>query len=501
MTPIFLTHVLAALSAFGLGIAILPRAKSSPLFRSMLYTSISIALWNTAQGLSVSTLALTWRIIAPALATLPLAAFLSLSLRAGFIELKIRPVLEFLGLVVAVAFGLLALSALNLKMTRQFVLSERWNQSWMLLSVPYLLLSLAALLRGSLLGAPKRRRLCAVLIFAGLVGFLGGFSSVFPVEEPLQMGALGTLLAVLIAAIAVTGRRWSAKNVAIQELLSSFSVVMVIAITASYAVHRSAEQPIILASMIAFIGIVAFAAYRQARKHWSTRIAENARLATLGQATGVLAHEVRNPLTTVQGALELLQDLGAEQDADERRRYLDMAQSEIRRVLVLINDSLTYARSPAPVHETFVLGELIRPVLLKAHTRFPQADIQALEGPADISMSGDSSQLTRMFENLVVNACQSTDNARVHVEVQAFSDYVRIAVEDSGSGVEPALRSKIFEPFFTTKVRGGGLGLAIVREIARRHGGDIIVTSAQLGGARFEVNLLKHIDFEPEDKI
>lgn len=499
MSPLLFTHAFAAISALALCIALAPRAKHSPLLRAMLWTGLSLALWNVAQGLSIATHTPTWRILAPASASLPLAAFLRLALQAGLAKHPWRRNIEIAGLTLALAFSVLVLSALFWQGARGFVLSPLWNLAWSALAVPFLLLSFGALVYGSGFGSPSRRPLCAVLLAAGIFGFAGGLSAVLPPQQPLEFGAAGTLIGVILAAIAVTGRWRSRKNIATQELLSSLGVVVTIALAANYAVYKTAAQPILTASLIALIGIGAFAAYRQARKHWSQRLEESARLAALGQASGVLAHEVRNPLTTVQGALDLLESLDPSTTSEDRQRYLSMAKEELQRVLALVNDSLTYARSPDPEYEDFDLIRLVEHVLKHAQLRFSEAEIQGPGQMDPVPMIGDTGQLTRMLENLVVNACQSGDRPRVRVDFIERADFVILTVDDAGPGVPTELQQKIFEPFFTTKTRGGGLGLAIVREIARRHGGDISLHKSHLGGACFKISLQKKPDQETKD--
>jgi len=487
MTPSVLTHFVAAVGAAAVGVVALSRGARSPILIGVFATALTIAFWNTSNAFNVMTGSLFWRILSPGLGALPFGAFASLALRASLQPSQRRRWLEIATVGLAVGLSVFTLSGFALEQTRGFVLSPRWNLALVTIALPCILISAGALLYGARRGSPQQRQFSLILLVAGAIGFGGGLSEVLPPAAPLQLGALGVLLAVVIGAVGVTTRAHAEESIALKEILFSVGVTASIAVVAALVVSRTQGQPVLAAVVISGFGLLAFGAYRLVLRRWQHRLADAARLAALGRATSVLAHEVRNPLTTVQGVVDIL-DVELQKDGapQEAARYLETVRGELKRVLELVEDCLAYARSPQPSHDRVDVERLLTRAVETARLRFPAAQIELAIPDAPLEMIGDASQLVRLVENLIVNACQTGERPQVRVEIEeATAQQVAIGISDDGPGVAPELREKIFEPFFTTKTRGGGLGLAIVREIARRHGGDINVEAVTPRGARF----------------
>lgn len=487
MSPRVLMHFVAAIGAAAVGVVALSRGTRSPVLVGVFATALTVAFWNTSNAFNVMSGDLFWRILSPGLGALPFGAFGSLALRAALRPAPWRRWLELAIMVLVAALSLFTLSGFFLDASRRFVLSPRWNLLLVAVALPCMLVSAASLGWGALRGSPQRRQFSIILLVAGAIGFVGGLSEVLPVDRPLQLGALGLLLAVVIGAVGVSARGQAEETIALKEILFSVGVVAGIVVAAVLVVSRTHHQPALTAAVLSALGLLAFGAYRWVLWRWQRRLEAAARLATLGRATSVLAHEVRNPLTTVQGAIDILEvELQRGGGDHPASRYLDAVRVELRRVLELVEDCLAYARSPAPNRERFDLRRLLARGVEAARLRFPEATLELVEVPEPVEVLGDASQLGRLLENLLVNACQTGPRPRVRVEICAADGReVAVAVGDDGPGVALELRERIFEPFFTTKTRGGGLGLAIVREIARRHGGDVAVQVAATGGARF----------------
>ncbi|MBN2358135.1 MAG: hypothetical protein JXR83_01695 [Deltaproteobacteria bacterium] len=487
MSPQFFMHLAAACGAVAVGVVAAAQSRRSPLLHAVLACVLTIAAWNTSQGINILTGTLFWKIMSPSLAPLPLAAFATLAVRAARPPTAAWRRVEIVASAIAIGFALLTLAAFGSALLRSYVLSPRWNELWALIAFPYVAFTGWLLVSSLWFGAPAKRALRATLLVAGAIGFFGGLTEVLPPHQPLQLGALALMIAVAIAAVGVVSRGLVSETVALQEILVTLAAVAAIIATAGLVVWRSDEAPVAMAIALAGAGLVALGAYRLAARGWRLRLEDAARLAALGRATSVLAHEVRNPLTTVRGAIDILaEDVRRGTPAADIETYLTTAQREIGRVLELVEDCLAYARAPAPSIERFDLRTLIDRVVAAARLRFEQAHIEWQPPEREIAVSGDGSQLVRLVENLVVNACQVKERPAVQVEVGTAGDgQVWISVADDGPGVPDELRAQIFEPFFTTKAKGGGLGLAIAREIARRHGGDIAIERAAAGGARF----------------
>ena len=223
------------------------------------------------------------------------------------------------------------------------------------------------------------------------------------------------------------------------------------------------------------------------------------RLAAVGQLSAAIAHEIRNPLASISGSVEMLRADDAIED--ENRLLMDIVLREVDRLNALITDFLAYCQPRSLRTERRDLRELLEELL---HLYRSQAerdrihlDLDLTPGPEPIEAMIDAEALRQILWNLLINAGDAVrglpaEDRRVRVELSAstISSHPAwlIAVEDSGAGVTPDLRDRIFEPFFTTKDHGTGLGLATNFRLAESHGGRISVESPlHLTGARFEL--------------
>jgi signal transduction histidine kinase len=214
------------------------------------------------------------------------------------------------------------------------------------------------------------------------------------------------------------------------------------------------------------------------------------RLAALGQLTAGLAHELRNPLSTIKSSAELLhKNLPAENEvACEVAGFIS---TEVDRTNSLITRFLDFAKplklKLEPVDVSTVIDRAVRD--LERHTK---TTVHRNYSPDVRSVSIDSELMERVFYNLLLNASQaSPPDATITVRTRMLNDnkQVEVAVIDRGSGIPPGNLENIFNPFFTTKPEGIGLGLAIVSKIIGEHKGRILVESDQNTGTIFRVLL------------
>jgi PAS domain S-box-containing protein len=224
------------------------------------------------------------------------------------------------------------------------------------------------------------------------------------------------------------------------------------------------------------------------RKLAEDRLREQAALARLGQMAAVVAHEVKNPLAGIRGAMQIMLSRQSTDDADAA--IMREIISRVDALTELVQDLLLFARPRPP---RFQVVEL-RPLLLDAASSMKRdpvgAHVQVEIGGDEVAMSGDSELLKAAFLNLLLNAAQAMNNAgTILVTVTASHDGVRIDVRDQGPGIPPEVRERVFEPFFTTKARGGGLGLPIVRRTVDLHGGTIVVDCPPEGGTLVSMQL------------
>ena len=225
-----------------------------------------------------------------------------------------------------------------------------------------------------------------------------------------------------------------------------------------------------------------------ARKAAEERLAQQAALARVGQMAAVVAHEVRNPLAGIKGAVQVL--MSRRNAADSELPVMRDIVARIDALSELINDLMVFAR-PRPPRLTVVE---LHPILADAITmvrRDPSAHA------VDISVAGDDVSITADGElvratvlNLLLNAAQAmAGQGRILVQTGRENGTAYIEVRDTGPGIPSELREQIFEPFFTTKARGGGLGLPIARRTAELHGGSLTLDCPPDGGTVVRVSL------------
>jgi two-component system sensor histidine kinase PilS (NtrC family) len=215
------------------------------------------------------------------------------------------------------------------------------------------------------------------------------------------------------------------------------------------------------------------------------------RLAAVGQLAAGLAHEIRNPLASMSGSIELL--AGAPNLDDKDRRLMQIVLRESERLEVLVRDFLSFARPEKTELVELHLSPLVREVLELFNPAAVSANLRLVhELDEHVSVRGDPGQLRQVLWNLLRNAVDAAPSGEVRVQVglvPGFAREVQLAVHDTGSGISADDRAHIFEPFFTTKPQGSGLGLATVHRIIEAHQGRIELDSEPARGTTFTIFL------------
>ncbi|WP_205525456.1 ATP-binding protein [Pyxidicoccus trucidator] len=214
------------------------------------------------------------------------------------------------------------------------------------------------------------------------------------------------------------------------------------------------------------------------------------RLTVLGEAAGVVAHEVRNPLGAVLNAVAVLRreaHLGPTGQA-----AVGMLEEEVIRLEDIVKDLLDVVRPLEPRPRPVQLGELVRRALGQLHgpPDAPTLRFVVDEAPDMPDLEGDETLLQLAVTHLVRNAVQaSPTGGKVRMSVAPSERGVCLVVEDEGPGIPDVDPRRVFEPFFLTRANGRGLGLAIVRRVVLAHGGTVRAMARPEGGARFELQL------------
>jgi PAS domain S-box-containing protein len=217
------------------------------------------------------------------------------------------------------------------------------------------------------------------------------------------------------------------------------------------------------------------------RTELEERLREATALARLGEMAAVIAHEVKNPLAAVRGAVQVIGSRLPAKTADAA--IISEIIARIDGLNDLIQDLLVFARPPAPKPVRVDLHSLIESVatLLKKDTANAGLEI-GVTGQARPALA-DPSLLTIAVQNLLINAAQAQQGRGiVRVSLRNDGDWNYVAIADSGPGIPAEIRAALFRPFKTTKARGTGLGMATAKQLIESQGGQIAVECPPAGG-------------------
>jgi two-component system sensor histidine kinase PilS (NtrC family) len=214
------------------------------------------------------------------------------------------------------------------------------------------------------------------------------------------------------------------------------------------------------------------------------------RLAAIGELSAGIAHEIRNPLASISGSIEILYN-ELELSGDDKH-LMELIMKESDRLNKIINDFLEFARLRRPKRRPVAIARCLDEVAaLLANNPAARAgiEIRVVHGDDELVVETDEEQMKQVMVNLAINACEAmSGGGRLVIETRRTSDgQARITVRDEGPGIGGEARERLFEPFFTTKEGGTGLGLAIANKIVESHGGRIEARNREEGGAEFSV--------------
>ena len=214
------------------------------------------------------------------------------------------------------------------------------------------------------------------------------------------------------------------------------------------------------------------------------------RLYALGQLSAGLAHEIRNPLASIEGAAAVMQREG--QYEERRREFLDIIQKESRRLNRMLTSFLDFAKPRQPDLQMVEIDSLLESVIGLArhggdHSRL---ELRKEIEPGLVAVWCDPEQMKQVLLNLVMNAIQAMpQGGRVVLAAQQQGTGVAIEVQDQGCGISNGSLDRIFDPFFTTKQMGSGLGLSIAHQIVSQHKGTVRITQNSPAGLTVRVSL------------
>jgi signal transduction histidine kinase len=228
---------------------------------------------------------------------------------------------------------------------------------------------------------------------------------------------------------------------------------------------------------------------RQKAEDMRLQLERSHKMSLVGQIAAGMAHEIKNPLASIKGAVEIL--CHDETSGEDRNEFKAIVIKEVKRINASVTDFLEFARPGETTMAELNLADVVRSSLRQVQPQAGKREITILSQVEDpVMVLGDEGKVHQVMLNLLLNAVDaSPGGSAVTVSLKSSEDRAVVAIEDAGSGISSVDIARIFEPFFTTKPAGTGLGLAIAKSIIERHHGQITLQNASGGGAVAEIRL------------
>ena len=222
-------------------------------------------------------------------------------------------------------------------------------------------------------------------------------------------------------------------------------------------------------------------------------------MANIGKLAASLAHEIKNPLAGISGAIQVIS-----RTMDESNPHLEILREilgQIDRLDSVVKDLLVFARPIPPELTRVNLGHLVGRTLMLLQQEPNLMDMKirchGLDQPSYIHL--DERQIEQLLNNLLLNAAQACDGkGTIDIRLRKDTDCYSLKLADSGKGMSPEIATRAFEPFFTTKAKGSGLGLPICRRIVNAHNGSIVLNSIPQQGTTVTIELPAGIPHEAD---
>lgn len=229
-------------------------------------------------------------------------------------------------------------------------------------------------------------------------------------------------------------------------------------------------------------------------KEETEKLKESEKLATIGQLAGMVGHDIRNPLQTIEAVMYLARaELNSSSESSEKKKSMEEMIQEIEKQTSYINkivsDLQDYSRQLIPELEEIDIRTLIRDSL-SLITIPKEVTLSMIIEDNKSTLAADPAMMKRVLINLITNALQSMSNGGIlTIRASQNRDGTFIVVEDTGVGIPEEIKAKIFNPLFTTKSKGQGLGLAVCKRLVEAHGGEIHFESEVGKGTIFVVKI------------
>ncbi len=260
------------------------------------------------------------------------------------------------------------------------------------------------------------------------------------------------------------------------------------------AVHELADE---FAEIVFYLAIALLSGglvekeYKALRKTEDMKIQleRSQKMSLVGQIAAGMAHEIKNPLASIKGAVEILCDDST--DATERDEFKSIIFKEVKRINSSVCDFLEFARPTETKMVDLNLADVVKSSLKQIKTQAAKRNITIIGHIEDqVMVNCDEEKIHQVLLNLLLNAVDaSKEFTQIKVSLKQFDNNAIVSIEDTGDGISETDLSRIFEPFFTTKLTGTGLGLAIAKNIMDKHNGTLSLNNLLDGGIVAEFTL------------
>lgn len=219
----------------------------------------------------------------------------------------------------------------------------------------------------------------------------------------------------------------------------------------------------------------------------------NDKMQSLGKLSSSIAHELRNPLTSIKAFVDLI-PLKIE-DNNFKMELMKIVPSEIKRLDDLVGSLLDYSRPKISNPEKILLSEVLSEVLILLKQKIQTSKIEIIKKNTDVYLYADKSQIKQILINILLNSIDAIDNKGfIEIESKTLNKKTYINIKDNGKGVPKEILGKLFDPFFTSKKTGYGIGLSVTDRLIKDNGGEIELISEEGKGTVVSINI-------PSDKI
>lgn len=472
-----------------------------PVARILGLLAADLAVWNLATVLFHWTGEPAWHWLDVTFSPLTPPLVLHLVTTWVGVARRARPWL----LAAYVAFGALALSSFMawfFDWARVWIEGAVWSVVFLAGWLPIMVASLVLLWRAigrhrdTPQAAMRARLLFAAIVLAGLLGSTELWDDLFDVPA---LGVLGTFIATLLIATVVLrlGLFTARERLATAVYVGLLTLVLAIVVAAiATATNGSAIATLLAAILVSGLMLVVV---REVVHSASERRSRTLELASLGRFTAQMAHDLKNPLAALKGAIQYLEvalpmahdKAASPSEGDDAAGFLTLMAGQVGRIEVILERYRRLAQTriePAPVAVGALASEVARAMTVGVDGVALEVVIAGVDASP---WHGDRDLLASAFENIVRNALEAMpDGGRLAVSATRSGDMVALSFADSGRGIDPRYLEQVGDDFFTTRAEGSGLGLAFVRRIASAHGGGLAVTSTLGRGTTVTLTLM-----------